>query len=110
MLTPIDQVANQNHLQLMKAVIPYIQPQSQKLFSVMVKMLEMQNILRFYQHNRSCVSACSAPSGQMGILDILTDIRNYCEEDEQNMIDQWIQLASTLELYSVFAQSAEEPS
>lgn len=108
MLTPLDQIANQNHLQLFKAVLPYIQPPNQKMFSVLIKMTELQNTLRFYRQNSCCMSACSTQAENPGMIDILTDIRNYCEGEEQAMIDQWIQLASTLELYSIFMQSTEE--
>lgn len=108
MLTPIDQIANQNHLQLIKAVLPYIQPQNQKMLSIMIKMIELQNILHFYEQNLSCISACSTEPEHPGMLDILTNIRNYCEGEEQGIIDQWIQLASAMEMYSIFAQSSDE--
>ena len=108
MLTPLDQIDNQNHLQLIKAILPYIQPQNQKLLSVMIKMLELQNILRFYKQNANCISACNTEAERPGMLDILTNIRNYCEGEEQGMIDQWIQIASAMEMYSIFAQSSDE--
>lgn len=107
MLTPIDQIASQNHLQLFKAAIPYFHAQQQKNLSVMVKIMELQNILRFYSHNTRCVSACAASDAPPSLLDILSDMRNYCEGGDQQLLDQWIQLAGTLELYSVFAQNAD---
>lgn len=107
MLTPIDQIASQNHLQLFKAAIPYFHAQQQKNLSVMVKIMELQNIIRFYNHNPKCVSACAASNDSPSLLDILSDMRNYCEGGDQQMLDQWIQLAGTLELYSVFAQSPD---
>lgn len=108
MLTPIDKVANQNHLQLVKAMLPYIQPSSQKMLSVMIKMFELQNVLRFYQQSSTGICACNATSEPPGFLDILTDVRNYCEEEEGTLVDQLIQIASTLELYSIFMQPSEE--
>lgn len=110
MLTALDQVANQNHLQLLKAAIPYIQPSSQKMASVCIKVLELQNVLRFYKQNDRCMGACSTSSDPPGIVDILTDIRNYCEDGEQEMVDQCIQVISTMELYSMFMQSQDEPT
>lgn len=110
MLTALDQVANQNHLQLLKATIPYIQPNSQKMISVCIKILELQNVLKFYSQNDRCMGACSTPSDHPGIVDILTDVRNYCEDGEKEMIDQCIQIISTMELYSMFMQSQDEPA
>lgn len=108
MLTVLDQIANQNHLQLIKAIIPYLPSGSQQMIAVGIKMMEIRNILGFYKNNDCCVSACAAPSGGTDLIDILSDLRNYCDEKEQAMIDQCIQLMTTMELYSVFAQTAGE--
>lgn len=103
MLTALDQIANRNHLQLLKAFLPYVPPDRQKMLSVCIKMMELQNILRFYDHGERCVSACGTPGEPPETLDILSDIRNYCEPGEQQMIDQCIQLLTAMEFYSMFA-------
>ena len=108
MLTSLDQIANQNHLQLLKAMIPYLMPQKQKLFSVFAKFLELQNILSFYNRGEHCIRACDASSEPPGILAILNDIRNYCDEPEQEAIDQCICALSMMELYSSVLQ--EDPA
>ncbi len=108
MLTAIDQVANRNHLQLIKAAIPYLPPGNQRMFSVCVKMMELQNVAAFYDRSPQCVSACGSGTEQPGMVDILSDIRNYCEGEEQEMIDRCLQLLSTLELYSAMMQSMED--
>lgn len=110
MLTPLDQIATQNHLQLVKAAIPYLPPGNQQLFSILIKVMELHNIVRFYQQNHSFVGACSTSQEPPGMLDILADMRNYCEGNEQEMLDQWIQIASAMELYSIFADSDETES
>lgn len=110
MLTALDQIANQNHLQLLKAAVPYINTSSQKMISLLIKILEMQNILRFYKHTGNCVHACSTGNEPPGIIDMLTDMRNYCDESEGEMIDQCLQILSALELYSIFAQSGADPT
>ena len=109
MQPPIDQIATQNHLQLVKAAIPYFETQQQKIISILIKMTELQNILRFYNQNNRCISACSASASPPSLPDMLTDMRNYCEGSEQEMLDQWIQLAGTMELYSMFAQDGGNP-
>lgn len=109
MLTPLDQIATQNHLQLAKAAIAHLPPSNQQLLSVLIKVMELQNILRFYNQKQSFLSACSTQTEPAGMLDILSDMRNYCEGADQEMLDQWIQIAGTLELYSIFASSERSP-
>jgi hypothetical protein len=107
MLTALDQVANQHHLQLLKAILPYLAAENQRLFSIGIKFMELQNVMNFFAEGNECVSACSTSPNAPGLLDILTDLRNYCDDEEGAMIDQWIQLVTALELYSLFAQSEE---
>ena len=40
--------------------------------------------------------------------EILTDIRNYCDESEQSIIDQLLQTLSMLELYSAMSKSTSD--
>lgn len=110
MLTALDQIANQNHLQLLKAAVPYINASSQKIISLLIKILEMQNILRFYEHTGNRVHACGTESASPDMIDMLTDMRNYCDESEGEMIDQCLQMFSALELYSIFARSGADPA
>ena len=103
MLTPIDQIASKNHLQLMKAAVSYLPPGKQKYLAVFLKVMEIQNLLRYFHTASSAVTACSSSSGQTGLLDILTDLKQYCSGSEQDMLEQWIQMFSMIELYSMFA-------
>ncbi len=110
MLTAIDQVANHNHLQMIKAAVPYLRPQEQKFIAVCTKLLELQNIMAFFSGSGTDVSACSMEQENTGITDILNDIRNYCDPSEQEIVDRCLMLLSTLELYSAAAQSPEQTS
>ena len=102
MLTPIDQIASQNHLQLLKAAVSYLPFGQQKFLAVFLKVMEIQNLLHYF-HTASSVHAYSSSSGQTGLSDILTNLKQYCESSEQEMLDQWIQMFSMMELYSMLA-------
>lgn len=110
MVTALDQIANQNHLQIAKAILPYLPSHQQRTASVCIKLMEMQNIMNYYHHNDNCISACSTHPASANIRDILTDIRNYCDEEEQAVISQWLQLFSTIELYTMLSQTQADPS
>ncbi len=103
MFTALDQIANRRHLQLVKAALPYVPLPGQKQLSVFIKLLELQNVLQFYQSGEAAVSACSAAEPP-GMLEMLNGMRGYCEGEEQALLDQWISTFSMLELYASFAQ------
>ncbi|MCD7764934.1 MAG: hypothetical protein LUH53_00230, partial [Lachnospiraceae bacterium] len=76
MQTELDRIANQNHLQLLKALIPHLPASSQKRFSILIKIMEVQNVIRFYSSPPPESSASSDPPD---LLDVLADVRCYCE-------------------------------
>lgn len=105
MLTELDQIANRNHLQLIKAILPWLPPEKQKTFSVLIKLMEVRNVLSFYGKPQGNLRACGASGKEPhDLVDILSNVREYCEGAEQEMIDQALQMVSMMELYSIFAQ------
>ena len=108
MLTAIDQVANHNHLQMIKAAVPYLRPQEQKFIAVCAKLFELQNIVAFFSSSEAAVTACSIDQENVSMTDMLNDIRNYCNPSEQETIDRCLTILSTLELYSTATQSPEQ--
>lgn len=109
MMTAIDQVANQNHLQMIKAILPYLPPNNQQSICFCIKMMELQNISAYYRSHTCCVQSLSAASAAHP-SEILNDIRNYCDESEQAIVDQLLQTISMIELYTAMAQNPQTPA
>lgn len=107
MLTAIDQIANQNHLQMIKAAVPYLHAREQKFIAIYAKLLELQNIMTFYSGNEAQITSCSVGQEPTSATDILSDIRNYCDPSEQEMIDHCLQLITAMELYTTMSQPPE---
>jgi hypothetical protein len=103
MLTAIDQIANQNHLQMIKASIPYLPVREQRMVAVYSKIAELQNILSFYSGRESSVVSCSLDRESSSAVDILNDIRTYCDPSEQEIIDRALQIITAMDLYSSMA-------
>lgn len=110
MLTALDQIANQNHLQMVKAMLPYLPHSHQKMLSMVIKMQELQNVAKYFRQSPLQLKSCSAGQEPVHLPDMLSDIRNYCDENEKKMIDQISNLLSTLELYSVMAETMSPES
>ncbi|MBS5214942.1 MAG: hypothetical protein KHY79_03810 [Clostridiales bacterium] len=104
--TAIDQIANEGHLKLLKAAIPYVQSSSQKSLAIYTKLLELGNIIRFFDQPVPEMSICSEE--KVSALDMLNDIRLFCDESEKNMIDsciQTIQMIQNISSYQELMQS-----
>lgn len=95
----IDQIANGDHLSMYKAVIPYLPKHFQKSCIMLIKMMELNNLMTFYN---SPMSACSFPSHSSDPEDILTELRQYGNEEQNQKIDQITSLLSALKLYQTY--------
>ncbi|MCD7955028.1 MAG: hypothetical protein LUG93_04580 [Lachnospiraceae bacterium] len=109
MLTWLDQIANQNHLQLVKAILPHLSMRDQQMLSVLIKFMELKNVMQYYSQASHSLKAADTAAGPPeegeDILDILTDVREHCEGKEQEMLDQALQMMSMIELYSLFSEA-----
>lgn len=113
--TAIDQIANEGHLKLLKAAIPYIRSDNQKSLAIYTKILELGNIIRFFDQPAPEMSICSEEE-EVSTLDMLSDIRSFCDESEKDMIDSCIQTIQTIqslssyqELFQSISSEAENP-
>lgn len=93
-LTAVDRIADGNGLQMMKAAIPYFPGAMQKMFSIYVKVMEVNNLLSYYNNP---VHACSAQVANTD--EMLNDIRPYCTENQRQSLDQTVNLINTIRMY-----------
>lgn len=94
--TAVDRIADGGNLQMMKAAIPYLPPAIQKGMSLYAKLLELQNLMTYYNQP---VRACSAETASANSEEILNDIRAYCNETQRQSLDHALNLINTLKMY-----------
>lgn len=94
----IDQIANGENLQMYKALIPYLPRIMQKNFVMMIKIMEMNHLLSFYN---SPMSACSV-SEPHSTEELLTELRKYGSESQNEQLDQILNLISAIKLYQTY--------
>ena len=109
MLTPIDEIANQNHLQLVKAAVAFLPPQNQQPFSLLIKLVELRNLSVFFKRQGS-LYACNVGQAPASFPEMLAEMRNYCDGTDLELINQLGQVFSMMELYSVMMQPSDDES
>lgn len=97
----VDQIANGSNLQMYKAIIPYLPKAMQKNCILMIKMMEMNNLMSYYN---SPMSACSVPPENISPENLLSEIRQYGSDAQNQQIDQMLNLLSALKLYQAYCE------
>jgi len=98
--TAFDDLIQDQQLQMLKAAIPYLQT-GQKSMAFLVKCMELQRTMSLFDDQESSLQMCSAPeTEEPRTLQMLTALKEYCNEAEQeniNMIINFLQMYSTYE-------------
>lgn len=87
-VTAFDALFTNNHIQMLKLLLGYLDPSVHGRLAVYIKFLELQYTLRFFQnHPAASISACSGverPCGGMGQL--LEEISPLCSPAEKEKL------------------------
>lgn len=94
----VDQIANGENLQMYKAMIPYFPKNMQRTLALLIKMAEMNHLLSFYN---SPMSACAMPEIH-NPEEILSQLRQYGNDRQNQQIDQIFNLITMLKLYQTY--------
>lgn len=105
-LTAIDQIANGDQLQMMKAALPYIAQPSQRYAAIYIKAMEINNILSFYDETQD-ISICSLESEQTSMADMFQEIKNYCSEAQKATIEQFLQIFQMMNVFQAMNGTAD---
>lgn len=102
----LDTLIQDKHLQMIKSALPYLNPSRQKDMAMLVKFMELQRTMAFFQNPVNDLHMCSedTPEEERPVQ-MLNAIREYCNDSEKETVDNlinFIQMFSTYE--TLFAQ------
>lgn len=108
-MTPFDNLISNEQLQMMKLMLPYMPPGSQKLFAVYVKFLELQHTMHFFQDFHTEAGSFGIPDSQPSPSDLFRDISPYMSEKNSTAINQMMQMFDLFSAVSGQALSDDAP-
>lgn len=91
--------------QLLKALIPFLEPSQQKMFGLMVRIIEFNMTADFFNHNRIPACAFKPPCGG----DMLSELKCYCSPEEQKQLDMMIGMIKAQKIQAALAANPCAP-
>lgn len=105
-LTEIDALVSDNHLQMLKAAIPYTSASQQQVLSVYCKVLELSNTFRLVQKQESkTLGICSISEQKKNTNEMLNAMKKYCTDSEREMLDLLMNFLSAFHIYHSYQES-----
>lgn len=106
-LTPFDAMVSQESMQLMKASLPYLPVNMQRMLAIYAKFTELTNTISYFRQMTPELQMMSSPKA-MQPLDLLNEIKPYTGRNMQNNIDQILMAFNTMQFMQSFQENPEE--
>jgi hypothetical protein len=104
----LDSLIGDNHLQMMKAALPYMNVQEQRYISFFIKFSELRNTINLFQDEEvAAMGICSAGEGQRNTspLEILNVIKPFASPTELDFIDLMSNFLQGFRLAGAYAET-----
>lgn len=97
--TPFDEKIESKDLKILKTALPYMNGSRQKEILMLIKSMELKKSLDLINNSDASVSIMSAENPMENTQKMLNDIRQFCNEQEQENIDMILNLFSMFSTY-----------
>ncbi len=97
--TTFDEKVQNKDLQILKTALPYLRGSRQKEILTLIKSMELKKSIDLIDSNDTSLSICSTDNPMENTLNMLNDIRKFCNEKEQEHIDMILNIFSMFSTY-----------
>ena len=97
--TAFDEKTQNKDLQILKTALPYLKGSRQKQILMLIKSMELKKSIDLIDSDDTSLSICSTDNPMENTLNMLSDIRQFCSEKEQEHIDMIMNLFSMFSTY-----------
>ena len=98
-VTTFDTMTQTRQLQMLKTVLPYMKEAQKRQFAILIKYMELQNTIHVFSQQDKVLSMCSVDEERNNMLSMLSDLRVFCTEREQETVDMLTNMFSMMETY-----------
>lgn len=112
-ITEFDLITLNPLMQVIKAIIPFLDLQTQKTFSIMIRLQELQQTMQFYNNIRNHNpfaerfgnirhTTINSINDILSNEEILNEIVKYCPDNYASMINGYLQFSKMSQMFEMF--------
>lgn len=97
-----DTLYTNNHIQILKVLLPYFDFKGKKQLAVLIKFMELRYTMDYFSRHSALDAAAQEvhrKSAQPDIVRIFEQIKNFCTPSERAMFDQLANMKRSMEMY-----------
>lgn len=108
-VTPFDQLTSSKNLRMMKLMIPYIAPDSQRFLAIYIRFLELQNTIQYFQSFGSGVRTQTFSNAGASPMEMFQEIAPYMSSEFAETFDQISNMMNMMEMMQSFQGEGSDP-
>nr|WP_296009680.1 hypothetical protein [uncultured Blautia sp.] len=97
----LDEIAEEDSVQILKAALPYLPASGQSFISVLAKFLELQNTVRLIHSNRGNPQLCAQSREKGDPLEMLSACSKVCHGAAKERIDTLINAFLMIQMFEL---------
>ncbi len=102
-----DTLYTNNHIQMMKIVMPYFDEPMRGKLAVYIKYLEFQHTLERYRSHSYELSGCSFNKEDFNIQKLCSELLPFCTGEEKKKLEQIAGIFHSMEMYKEMSRTME---
>lgn len=99
--------AQSREVNILKAMLPYLNPTSQKNISMVISFMQMQRTMEYFDNPENTMQLC-AMEKQDHTADMLNAVKQYCTKREQQQIDHMLNALQMISTYDILFSGGQE--
>lgn len=102
-----DTLYTNNHIQMLKIVMPYFDEPMRRWLAVYIKYLEFRHALDRYHSPSYALSGCSFGKEEFSLNKICSELLPFCTENEKEKLEQIANIFRSMEMYKEMSRTME---
>ncbi len=94
-------------IDIMKTILPYLNPTSQKNVSMLISYMQLQKTMEFFENPENTMQI-GAMERKDNTTEILNAIKSHCNPVEQQKIDQMLSALQMISTYEILFNGGQE--
>lgn len=103
-MTPLDRMVSRDSLQLLKAAIPYTNPNLRSMLSIFAKTLELRETIHQFSGTQELSMMSSAESAQTGPVEMLQDLGQYLSGEMKENLNSAMTAVSAVQMFQMYQE------
>lgn len=99
-MTPFDLLTCSESTRMLKLILPFTPPSSQRSLALLIKVTELQQTVKYFKGFSADAAACSMGNEKQSMMEIFNSIKDYLPKAQQESFDSIAQIMQMMELFS----------